>query len=208
MAETRLRIAAAAVDLHSTVGPARATISAVAARAGVERHTVYRHFPDELSLFRACVAHGLSRWPLPDPARWTEIEDPARRLGRGLEDLYLYFERTERMWTNVSRDLALLPALVQANAPVFAHWSAMRSALLAPWRPTGAGRVVGALIGHFLSFSTWRSLARDEGLSRRQVIDVAVAAVERASRRSQGRACSESRSTSRGSASGQRGRAS
>jgi AcrR family transcriptional regulator len=37
-----------------------ATITAIAQRAGVQRHTVYSHFPDEQSLFRACVAHGLS----------------------------------------------------------------------------------------------------------------------------------------------------
>ena len=44
MAETRLRITEAAVELHQTLGPARTSISGVAERAGVQRHTVYRHF--------------------------------------------------------------------------------------------------------------------------------------------------------------------
>src|SRR3954454_13274217 len=46
-ADTRRRITEAAVDLHATVGPARTTISAIAERAGVQRLTVYRHFPEE-----------------------------------------------------------------------------------------------------------------------------------------------------------------
>ena len=53
-AETRQRIVDAAVALHSSVGPAATTISAIAEHAGVERLTVYRHFPDELTLLRAC----------------------------------------------------------------------------------------------------------------------------------------------------------
>jgi AcrR family transcriptional regulator len=57
MARTRRRIAEAAVELHGTVGPARTTLSAVAERAGVQRHTVYRHFPTEADLFGACSAH-------------------------------------------------------------------------------------------------------------------------------------------------------
>jgi AcrR family transcriptional regulator len=39
-AETRQRIVEAAVDLHSTVGPARTTLSRIAERAGVQRHTL------------------------------------------------------------------------------------------------------------------------------------------------------------------------
>ena len=40
MQETRRRIVEAAVDLHTSVGPGRTTISALAVRAGVQRHTV------------------------------------------------------------------------------------------------------------------------------------------------------------------------
>jgi len=67
-AALRRQITAAAVDLHSTVGPARTTISAIAERAGVQRLTVYRHFPEERDLFAACGAHWISENPPPDPA--------------------------------------------------------------------------------------------------------------------------------------------
>ena len=53
-AETRQRIVEAAVELHGSVGPAATTISMVADRAGVQRHTLYAHFPDERSLAMAC----------------------------------------------------------------------------------------------------------------------------------------------------------
>ena len=53
-AETRLKIVEAAVELHSSVGPAQTTVSMVAERAGVQRHTFYAHFPDERSLLLAC----------------------------------------------------------------------------------------------------------------------------------------------------------
>ena len=43
-AETRERIVRAAIDLHSTLGPAATSIAAVAREAGVQRHTVYAHF--------------------------------------------------------------------------------------------------------------------------------------------------------------------
>src|SRR5881628_2229582 len=87
MEETRRLIAAAAVELHGSVGPSATTITAIAERAGVQRLTVYRHFPDQLSLFRACVRHGLEIHPGPDPAKWTAIEDPDERLRRGLREL-------------------------------------------------------------------------------------------------------------------------
>lgn len=48
---------AAAVELIEQVGLTRASISAIAERAGVERATVYRHFPDEQALFVGCMRY-------------------------------------------------------------------------------------------------------------------------------------------------------
>src|SRR3954454_8539339 len=82
-AQTRRRIAEAALELHGTVGPARTTISAIAERAGVRRATVYRHFPDERTLFEACSGLFAAANPPPDPARWASIADPEERLRGG-----------------------------------------------------------------------------------------------------------------------------
>src|SRR3954465_951907 len=95
--ETRRRITAATVELHREVGPARTTISAIAERAGVERLTVYRHFPDERSMFEACTTHYASEVPQPDPAKWAGIEEPAERLRAALLAFYDYYRRAEQM---------------------------------------------------------------------------------------------------------------
>jgi AcrR family transcriptional regulator len=120
-AETRLRITDAAIDLHGSVGPARTTISAVADRAGVQRATVYRHFPDEEALFDACSSHWMAQHPLPDPARWTQIEDPAQRLRVALGELYEWYEHGEYMLERTTRDLALVPAL-RPSMEAFHGW--------------------------------------------------------------------------------------
>ena len=83
-AETRRRIVEAAVDLHGSVGPALTTFSMVAERAGVQRHTLYAHFPDERSLLLACSALHMERDPLPDAGPWRERKDPRERLRAGL----------------------------------------------------------------------------------------------------------------------------
>src|SRR5262245_44190010 len=64
--ETRRRIVEAAVDLHGSVGPAATTFSMIAERAGVQRHTLYAHFPDERSLLMACSGLFEEREPAPD----------------------------------------------------------------------------------------------------------------------------------------------
>src|SRR5215510_8703283 len=92
-ADTRLRIVEAAVELHGTVGPAATTVSMVAERAGVQRHTFYAHFPDERSLFMACSGLALERDPLPDAAAWRDIGDGHERLRSGLTALYGWYER-------------------------------------------------------------------------------------------------------------------
>src|SRR4051795_10199971 len=72
-AETRRRIVEATVALHQEVGPARTTVAEIARRAGVQRLTVYNHFPDERELFGACSAHFIGGHPPPDPAAWAAV---------------------------------------------------------------------------------------------------------------------------------------
>ena len=118
MGVTRRRITEAAIELHGTVGPSRTTMSAVAERAGVERRTLYRHFPTEADLFAACSSHYFAANPWPDLDSWRAIRDPQQRLERALDELYAYFERTEPMYSNVLRDAELVDSAREAMAPL------------------------------------------------------------------------------------------
>jgi AcrR family transcriptional regulator len=173
MEETRLRITEAAVDLHGTIGPARTTVSAVAERAGVQRHTVYRHFPTERDLFAACSAHYHATHPWPDPATWTGLE-------QGLDELYRWYEQTEDMLANIFRDAELVDSVPEAMQPILDFFQEARLALSAGWPRRKA---VTAAIAHAVDFRTWRSLVRDGGLSRGQAIELVTAMVERAADR-------------------------
>jgi AcrR family transcriptional regulator len=173
--ETRRRIAAATAALHEEVGPARTTISAIAARAGVERLTVYRHFPEERELLQACQEHFLAAHPPPDPAPWAAIADPERRLRAALDELYAYFRATEAMTANVQRDLPTMPALAEVMAEVPHFYRAMRDLLAVGWTASRERHpLVLAAIGHALDFETWRSLARRQGLTDEEAVEVMV----------------------------------
>ena len=193
--ETRLRITEAAVGLHGSVGPARTTISGVADRAGVQRATVYRHFPDEESLFQACSSHWATQNPPPDFERWTEIADCDERLRTGLGELYDWYSGNEQMLENVSRDVALVPAMQAPTEAFAAALQAAADALVAGRPERGARRrLLRAAAGHAIGFGTWRSLVREQGLSRDEAValmaatvDASTAAVRRRKTQSSGR---------------------
>lgn len=177
-AETSRRITEAAVRLHGTIGPARTTISAIAAEAGVQRATVYRHFPDLESLFLSCSARWASLNPPPDPAAWSQIDDPDERLRQALTELYTWYAWAEPMLTNVSRDAPLVPASAPARENFQRHFRALHSALLQGRRTRGRPGVrIAASIGHALDFGTWRSLVRNGGLETDEAVDLAMALV-------------------------------
>lgn len=179
--ETRQRITEAAMALHGSVGPARTTISAVADRAGVQRATVYRHFPDEESLFAACSGHFAAMNPPPDPAGWRTIADPAARLRSALTEVYPYYRRTEAMLENVMRDAPFVEALAKPVARRIAYFEATVEALMAGRRERGnAHRRVRAAVGHAMSFPTWQSLVRQHGLDDSEAAAVMAAMVEAA----------------------------
>jgi AcrR family transcriptional regulator len=177
-AATRQRIVDATVALHGSLGPARTTISAIAERAGVQRLTVYRHFPDELALFRACSGHWAIEHPRPDPARWAAVADPEERLAVALGELYAYFRATEQMTANVRRDLPQLPVLQELAARAAEYWNTVRTALDRDWKARGRRRrLVRAIVGHAVQFETWRSLVRTEGLADAEAAEVMVGLV-------------------------------
>lgn len=170
--ETRRRITESAVHLHRALGPARTTISAIAEHAGVRRSTVYRHFPDELSLFAACSAYWRAANPMPSIEAWQAVDDPDRRLRRALEELYEYYGRTASMLTSILRD-AEMPTVRRTLAGYREYLAAARAALMKNRKePARRRRRIAAAIGHALAFSTWGSLVLDEELSHEQAVDL------------------------------------
>jgi AcrR family transcriptional regulator len=176
MADTRQRITRATVELHQTLGPARTSVSEIARRAGVDRVTVYRHFPDDAALLAACSADFRARNPLPDIARWSTLTDPRQRLRRGLRDLYGYYEQTGPMLANVIRDAEHMPALRAAGAPR-RQWLARAEEQLAQGRQ-GNPRQIRHAIAIALDFCTWRTLTGQRGLTRSQAIRLMLAMVD------------------------------
>jgi AcrR family transcriptional regulator len=178
VAETHLRITEAAIELHGTVGPSRTTLSAVAKRAGVERRTLYRHFPTEADLFAACSAHYFTANPFPDPDDWRAIHDPQQRLGQALDELYAYYERTEPMLSNALRDAELVDVARDAVAPLHAYLEEAADILAVGRRVRGRRRqLVGGALRHALAFSTWRSLS-SSGIARSDAVELLTAFVE------------------------------
>jgi AcrR family transcriptional regulator len=173
-AETRRRIVEAAVELHGTVGPALTTVSMVAERAGVQRHTFYAHFPDDRSLFMACSGLASERDPMPDAEPWRGIADRRERLRVGLLAIYGWYERNAELTACVLRDaeyhsLTREIAEIWSGPPMAAYGDVLGEALSMKQR---------AVLGLALSFFTWRTLAREAGLDRDAAGGVMVRAID------------------------------
>ena len=171
--QTRQRIVDAAIELHGTVGPANTTVSMIADKAGVQRHTFYSHFPDERSMLMACSGHSLELDPLPDAAPWRAITDPAERLRVGLSAIYAWFARNESLVACVLRDAEVHELVREISAlrygPGIGAW---REALGAKLKERQR-----AMLALALSFHTWRTLAREAGLKQADAVKAMAAAV-------------------------------
>jgi len=173
----RQRIVEAMVELHEEIGPAATTVTAIAERAGVQRLTVYRHFPDDRAMLGACSAHWLEAHPLPDPAAWTGIADPRIRLERALRAIYDFFRTGAPMLASVIRDEAEMEAVAEVMVSLWDYFREAAGGLSAGWEVAGdAQRLVRAAVGHALGFYTWRSLT-DQGLSNAEAVEFMVGLV-------------------------------
>jgi AcrR family transcriptional regulator len=153
---TRERITAAASALHEEVGIGRTTVADIARRAGVQRLTVYNHFPDLAALLPACTGHWLAAHPLPDLEPAFALPDPGERLRAVLTALYGWYRETAPMQRRTFGERASIPELdawlAESTDPILAG--------LADALATGDNRPLVALA---LDFTTWERLDR-EGL--------------------------------------------
>lgn len=179
--ETRLKVIEATMQLHEELGPRNTSISAIAERAGVQRLTVYRHFPDETAVFQACTAHWLTLNPFPDPARWAGIADPVDRFRTAIDAFYAYFARTRRMWTVSFRDVAEVPALQQPMAEAQTFLGGVADDLTAAFTQESECGHTAATIRHALHFLTWSEL-EDQGLDNSAKVALVTRWLESAAR--------------------------
>jgi AcrR family transcriptional regulator len=172
-AETRQRIVEAAIDLHGTIGPANTTISMIAERAGVQRHTLYSHFPDERSMLMACSGHSLELDPQPDAAPWRAIADPSVRLRVGLRAIYDWYARNAGLIACVLRDgehHALVREIIALRyGPGMASYNEVLGA--------GLNAKQRALLTLALSFHTWRTLTAEANLKQPAAVTAMVNAI-------------------------------
>lgn len=173
-AQTRQRIANAALELHSSIGPAATTFSMIAERAGVQRHTLYAHFPNERDIFVACSGLAMERDALPGAEPWRAIADRRERLRTGLTAIYAWYGRNAQLAACVLRDAefhSLTKETAEASmGPFMAAYHDVLGAKL-----TAKQRV---MLGLALSFYTWRTLVRDGGLTQAEAVEAMVQTVE------------------------------
>jgi AcrR family transcriptional regulator len=175
-AETRQRILEAAVALHGSVGPARTSLSMIAERAGVQRNTLYAHFPDERSLAMGCSALHLERHPPPDAAAWASLPAGAARLREGLHTVYGWYRGAADVIACVLRDaehheLTREISELRFGPPVAAWHEVLGEGLSDPQR---------ALLHLALSFHSWRALATDCGVPDGDAAALMVRAIDTA----------------------------
>jgi hypothetical protein len=181
-AETRRRIVEAAVALHTSVGPARTSIAAVAREAGCSATPCTRTSRRAVSL-RACAAH----WTLLHRSREADVgagRGPAQAAARALREVYRWYEEVE------PTTCAVHPRRGE-HSRRRSQWEEWESGLrrLADSLAIGPRRSqpVRAAVGHALAFETWRSLVRREGLTNARASVRCRARRERVDRRTMGR---------------------
>jgi len=175
-AGTRQRIVEAALALHGEFGPAKTTVSMIAERAQVQRHTVYAHFPDERAILMACSGLHAEQQPLPSPTAWESINDPESKLRAALAALYGWFDRNEAITAAVLRDAeqhALLREVsdLRFGVPFSAIHESLAGGMVAAQR---------AAIALAISFHTWRTLCRGAGMPPSAAVELMVGTVRAA----------------------------
>jgi len=174
MAATRARIVAAIVALHAEVGPSRTSYAMIARRANVAIPTVYKHFPDLVGIFAACIGHVSAAVPPLGLDLFAGARTAADRLARLIPAL---FERHRHFapWLRWSRREAhLLPDMAIYFTKMRERHLVLIRAALEPAHGARAPRALVALFEALTGFDAWQTLTVENGLSSEEATDAAL----------------------------------
>ena len=179
-AETRRRIADAALALHAERGVLGAKPTDIAARADVSLTTYYMHFPSLGDLVRACTTRGREMIPPPDPTTVTALPpDPAVRIPAMVRTLFQYYEAREP-WLYAGRTEERHIPEVQA---VMEGLRRVRDAFVqSAMESLKIRRETKGVVTALVDFWAWRILRRDVGLTQEEVINGVTATVKQIAR--------------------------
>jgi AcrR family transcriptional regulator len=175
---TREKIAAAAAGLHEERGVARTTVADIARRAGVQRLTVYNHFPELSDLIPACNAHYETKHPFPDLEPALALAEPAERVRGVLAALYGYHRETSVLQRHIHSDRAIVPEVdAFLSESLDAQLDGLADQLVAGFKRRGGKRDrLRAVIRLALEFWTWSRLD-GEGLGDEEAADLMTSSI-------------------------------
>jgi AcrR family transcriptional regulator len=144
----------------------------------VQRHTYYAHFPELKDLYQACMGHYMEGNPVPDPSRWAQVPEPEERPRVALSEVYAYYSRNEAMLSNVLRDAPLDPVAQETMVSFYQYWETVRDAIADAFGASGEHReALLAAIALALDLQTWRTLVRQQVLSKDRAVELMVGMV-------------------------------
>ena len=95
--------------------------------------------------------------------------------------MYAFYRRTEGMLEKTGRDAPLVAAMATPVAAFRAYLDAVADAIVTGRPERGGARArVRAAVGHAISFPTWQSLVRQQGLDGTDAVALMAALVESA----------------------------
>jgi AcrR family transcriptional regulator len=174
--ETRQRIVDAALALFEDGSP---SLTAIADVAGVGRVTLYRHFADEAALIAACLDHHFALRPIPTAAE--PGTDADARLRATLGSLYGAYGDASGLFDAAWSAATTSPVVDRALRPLTQAADEAEVALAGDWPGAGPGSLVSGAIHHALSYGTWRSLHRTQGLTNAAAVELMAGLVRAAS---------------------------
>lgn len=160
--QTRLQIVEALVALHEEIGPRNTTVAAVAARAGVQRLTVYRHFENEGAMLQACSSHWSAQNPPPQQDAWNQIRGTEPRVRAALLAIANYYSENHKMLFKVYRDASEVKPLAAIINGFDSYFSRIADDLASHIMKGKKNETLKSVARHLVRFSTWQSLSKEK----------------------------------------------
>jgi AcrR family transcriptional regulator len=163
---TRQRIIEATVALHAEQGVLATSYAQIARRADVAVPTVYKHFPDQGPLLRACTGHVFAQAPMLGPGLFEGIATAGERLvvlTKAVFALHRYLAPWMRWGIH---EQAGIPELAKILAEAA---QGLRGLIRLALEPRFGGHPpagLPALTEILLDFTAWRRLTQDHGFSQ------------------------------------------